>query len=122
MSNETNWESVIAKQIQESVGAAVRARLTQGYGDSPLHKLIDKIVLAKAPQLEALLASAADSAFASADFKKELNDAFNHKLARVLVSRFEGEIEKRTCELRADPKMRARITLAIERAISEAAA
>ena len=38
---------------------------------------------------------------------------------RVLISKFEGEIEKRAAELRSSPEFRARVTLAIEKAIKE---
>jgi hypothetical protein len=57
-----------------------------------------------------------DRAFAD-DFRDKLRDAAAHKLARVVISKCEGEIEKRANEMRSDPAFRARLTLAVEAAI-----
>lgn len=121
MNEPNNWETIITKQIQESVCDAVKARLAQGYHDSPLNKLIDSIIKQKAARLEDLLAGAMDAAIDSQTFKEQINEAFNHKLARVLVSKFEGEVEKRASELRSDPAFRAKVTLAIEKVVLDSA-
>lgn len=111
-------EEIVLKTIKESIQEAVKARMSQGYTENPLNKLVDSVVTAHIEELRGILDVAMSKAI-KGDFKKELQDAFNHKLARVLVSKFEGEIEKRAAELRSSPEFRARVTLAIEKAIKE---
>jgi hypothetical protein len=111
-------EEIVLKRVKESIQDAVKARLSQGYADNPLNKLVDYVVTSHVEELKDILDGAMDKAI-KGQFKKELQDAFNHKLARVLVSKFEGEIEKRASEMRSSPEFRARVTLAIEKAIKE---
>lgn len=111
-------EEIVLKTIRESIQEAIKARMSQGYNENPLNKLVDSVVTSHVEELRDILDSAVSKAVRG-DFKKELQDAFNHKLARVLVSKFEGEIEKRAAEMRGSPEFRARVTLAIEKAIKE---
>lgn len=113
----SDLENQILKQVQESIHETIKNRLTIGYGDAPLNKLIDSVVQDNSEELRKLVGDSFTAAIRQDDFKSELKTAFNHKLARVLVSKFEGEIEKRANEMRADPTTRARITLAIQAAI-----
>src|SRR5687768_16396595 len=105
----TQLERQIAEQVKESIAKAISERLSQGYDRSPLSQLIDRVVTRHSAELESIVSNAAATAFSQHDFKAELNAAFTHKLARVLVSKFEGEVEKRAVEIRANPAMRAKI-------------
>lgn len=110
----------LEEQIQETIvaglGEAIKNRVTQGYGDNPLNKLIDSVVASRTDSIRKLIEEAIDGALVG-DFRAALKDALTHKLARVITSKLEGEIEKRANELRASPETRARITLAIEAAL-----
>jgi hypothetical protein len=116
MNAHTDLEKQIVEQVRTGLGDAIRQRITQGYHDNPLNKLIDSVVTDRLPRIRAIIEEAIDSSLVE-DFRKEIKDACAHKLARVLVSKMEGEIEKRANELRTSPELRARITLAIEHAI-----
>ena len=50
-------------------------------------------------------------------FRDALKDALNAKLAKTLISRMGGELEKQVNELKANPATRAKITLAINELI-----
>ena len=89
------------------------------HGSNPFTKLVKAAVDRKAAELSTLMDDALDSAF-SGDFREKLREAAAHKLARVLMAKMEGEIEKRANDLRADPAFRARLTIAIEKAVREA--
>jgi len=52
-------------------------------------------------------------------FRVALKKAFNEKLAKVLVSRMGGEIEKQVNELKGNLVTRAKITTAINKVIEE---
>ena len=115
----TQIEQEFLRTIRDALADAVKAKVTQGYHDSPLNKMIDEVVRDHMGELRGLVDQSFVSALRDDGFKYALKDTFNHKLSRVLMSKFEGEIEKRTNELRADPIMRSRIMLAIEKAISD---
>ncbi len=51
-------------------------------------------------------------------FKDSLSEALNLKLAKVLVSKLGGELEKRINELKANPETRAKITIAISKVVN----
>ena len=46
-----------------------------------------------------------------------MKDALNNKLAKVIVARMGGELEKQVNALKANPLTRAKITLAIEQCL-----
>jgi len=113
-----NLEKQIYETIIAGIGESIKERLNRGYQDNPLNKMIDAVVETRAPEIKKLIEEAVDGAMIG-DLRAALKDAVTHKLARVLVSKLEGEIEKRANEFRSSPEMRARITLAIEKAIKE---
>lgn len=107
-------EEQIVETVATGIGEAIKARIGSGYGDNPLNKLIDSVVASRADKLRTMIEEAVDGALFG-DFRASIQEACSHKLARVIVSKMEGEIEKRYVELRASPEMRAKITLAIDR-------
>jgi len=108
----TDLEKQVSHCITDGLTEAIKARLAIGYGDSPLNKLVDSVVVSRLPEIRTTLENAIDVSL-KGDFKKNLQSAVEHKLARILVSKMEGEIEKRVCELRTNPEFRAKVTLAV---------
>jgi hypothetical protein len=111
-----NLENNIIETVHSAIGEAIKARLAIGYHDSPMNKMIDSVIVAREPAIRKLVEEAIDGAL-SGDLRTAIKDACAHKLARVLVSKMEGEIEKRAVELRQSPEFRAKVTLAIEQAV-----
>lgn len=109
-------EQVILKAVHEGIGDAVRSRITQ-YAN-PLNAQIDSVIAGQGDVIKALVNGAFAEAL-SGELRAGLQTALAHKLARVLVSKMEGEIEKRVNDLRSNPSTRAAITLAIESAIQK---
>lgn len=112
-----NLEQQIATAATNAVSEAVKSSLT-GY-NTPLQKMVNDVVAERAETIKGLLRDGLDNALASAAFKKEIRAAFNHKLARTLMSKYEGEIEKQATALRQQPEFRARVVLAIESIVNE---
>lgn len=111
----TPLEQDVWNAVKDAIGSAITERLAKTY-DSPLNKMVDAVVVARSSELQSLMESAIDGAL-TGDFKAAIRDAVTHKLARIITSKMEGEIEKRAVELRASPEFRARCTLAVEAAI-----
>jgi len=115
VSDHTDIEREIFRGIQQAIGDAVKNHLAQSYKETPLSRLVEKVMSQRTGELESILNDAVTQAFG--EFRDQLKNAAAHKLARTLISKVEGEIEKRANELRADPGFRARLTLAIQDAL-----
>lgn len=112
-------ENTVFDIVRSSITEHLNKRLSETYS-SPLDPFLKAAIEKNASLITATYEAAVVEAISRADLKPALVEAFNHKLARVLVSRFEGEIEKRAIEMRNDPTFRAKVTLAIEAAVKEA--
>ena len=109
-------EQQVTSQLRDSIGEAIKNKLA-GY-NTPLDKIIERAVIAKQEELFDLVRDAF-SEVTSGDIKAQIKQAAAHKIAKVLVSKMDGEIEKRANDFRADPATRARIVLAIEGVIAK---
>lgn len=114
-------EEQVSNTITEALHEAVKAKLASGYHDSPLNKMIDSVVVSRLPELRAIIEEAIDAGL-KGSLKKELQEAIKHKLARVLVSKMEGEFESQANDLRSNPETRARIVLAVSNVLKTATA
>lgn len=115
--SKQSLEQQIADAAKGAVAEAVRASLT-GYS-SPLQKMVNEVTAEKTETIKELLREGLDSALSSSNFRQEIRNAFNHKLARTLMAKYEGEIEKQANALRQQPEFRARVVLAIESIIKD---
>lgn len=110
-------EKDILASINHSIQEVIKERLS-GY-DSPLTKLVNSVVGENEQKLRTVFSEAFVLVVDSNDFKKEVHQAFQHKVAKLLVSKLEGSIEKSVNLLRSDPTIKAKMILAIENIINE---
>lgn len=110
---EIDADKMLENAIRDGIREGVKSKLTQGY-NSPLDKLVEGAVTANATKFKVLLEEAISTCVANEEFRQEVRDAVHRSLAKTLVQRFGGEIEKQVNALKSDPTTRARITLAIE--------
>jgi hypothetical protein len=114
-------DSKLVADMLNVVFDAMRDRTKEAlsrYG-SPLDGLIEKAVTRHEAKFQSLMDDAITKAF-DGDFREQLADAASRKLAKVLISKLEGEIEKKANDLRSDPAFRARLTVAIDNAVKQA--
>ena len=112
---QINIEQQIVDAVRDGIGKIIADKIG-GYGETPLNKMIERAVLSRHEQFTALIEGSIDAAL-SGESRKYLSDAISHKIARALVTKMEGQIEKSVNDIRNNPTMRARITLAVEREI-----
>lgn len=113
-----NADEVLENFLKDSLREAVKARFS-GY-NSPLDKLITEAIGRHSNSLTELLESSIEACILSEDFRANIADAVNKSLAKTLIQRFGGEVEKQVNILKSDPTTRARITLAIEQIVKDA--
>jgi len=104
--------------IKDVVKEALLSKVADSINHGQLHKLIDIVVLERSPQLEAVINKAFDGAFADKEFEQILISEFKHKIAKTLVSKLEGTVEKSVNEFTRNPIIKAKLILAIENIIN----
>lgn len=115
--SQSHLETSICRAAYESVVKAIDSALT-GYS-SPMNELVKRVVVKHEAALTVAIDSAIGGIVKSPEFAQELENAMRAKVARTLIDRLGGEIEKQVNELKANPTTRARITLAIEQILKD---
>ncbi len=105
-------EKNILSAVREGLQKAVTEKLT-GY-NSPLDAVLKGVIDSHCAEIRGLLVSAVSEAVKDVEFCQQIRDAMRSKMAKVLIEKFGGELEKQVNQLKSDPATRARITLAIE--------
>lgn len=106
-------DAEILNAVRDGIRKGISDRLVSVY-NSPLDSVIKQAIESKVQQFRGLLDEAISEAVANNDFRDQIKTSVRHNIAKTLVARFGGEIEKQVNVLKSDPSTRARITLAIE--------
>lgn len=112
-----NLESQILAQVQKAMGESIQKELV-GY-NKPLSQLTEDVISKHKAELFDVIDGEVTSLIGGEGFKEALKSELNNKLARVLIQKMGGELEKQVNELKSNPTTRAKITLAIESAIKD---
>ncbi len=110
-------DDLIMDAVKVGIVDAVKTTLT-AY-DSPLKNTIRDCVKKNEPELAKIVDDAIRLCVINDDFKAEIRRATREKLAKYLVQRLGGEIEKKVNLLKSNPLTRARITVALEEIVNE---
>ena len=110
MSIET--DAIFERALCDALRDGIKAKMT-GY-NSALSSLINDLITEKTGAIKAMFQSAISSAVCDPEFVAEIKAAVRTTLAKTLVQKFGGELEKQVNALKSDPTTRARITIAIE--------
>lgn len=109
---EIDVDKTLKHAIMDGIRDGVKSKLT-GY-QSPLDGLIDSALKAHSNDFRVMLESSIQSCVDDPEFRDQVASAVRGQLAKTLIQRFGGEMEKQVNVLKSDPTTRARITLAIE--------
>jgi hypothetical protein len=105
-------DKLLENAMREGIRDGVKSKFS-GY-NKPLDNLVEAAISTHSPKFRAMLEDAIGSCVNSQEFRDEIATAVRHQLAKTLIQRFGGEMEKQVNVLKSDPTTRARITLAIE--------
>jgi hypothetical protein len=114
-------EKQVVLAVQDGIRDGIKQKLSGNY-NNPLDKMIGEAIAAHGDRFRALLTDAITSAVGDQTFREQVATQVRHSLAKTLVARFGGELEKQVNVLKSDPLTRARITLAIEEIVKERSA
>jgi len=110
------------EQLQHIVYDAIQSRVSEKLKasySSPLDKYIEKVMTEFAPQIELEFKSLLTDCFASAEYKKIVREEFHRKIAKALVSKMSGAVEKSTADIMGNPELRAKVLLSMTKVIEE---
>ncbi len=105
-------DKLMENAVRDGIREGIKAKFT-GY-NTPLDNLMKAAIEAHAAKFRTLLEESISTCVMNEEFRQEIKSAVHHHLAKTLIQRFGGEIEKQVNVLKSDPTTRARITLAIE--------
>lgn len=105
-------DKLLENSLRDAMREAAKSAF-HGY-NSPMAKLIEAATAKHSPMLKAILEDAIAECVNDKEFRAEITAAARASLAKTLVQRFGGEMEKQVNTLKSDPTTRARITIAIE--------
>jgi hypothetical protein len=115
-------EPIIGKEdvvgvVREALMAKV-GKVLDGY-NSPLDKIIHEVIVQHDAEFRGIIQKALEITIKDKQFVSDVNVQFKHKIAKVLVGKMEGAVEKAADRMRQDPSLRARMIIAIEEIIKE---
>ena len=108
----TDLEKAVLNDAQKAIGEAIKTNLT-GYNSS-FQKMVNQVIEEHTGELKEIVENNFTKVIDSKEFDEAVRHAFEHKLAKILVSKLEGGVEKAVATLRSDPTIRAKMILAIE--------
>lgn len=115
---EIDADKEILNAVRDGIREGVKSRFGGTY-NSPLEKLVADAISKHAVSFRVMLEEAIGTCLNDAAFRNDIATSVRSSLARTLIQRFGGEMEKQVNLLKSDPTTRARITLAIEEIVKE---
>jgi hypothetical protein len=107
------FEEQLKRAVLDGLRDAVKTRMGNGY-NSPIDTVLNAALADQGAGLKALLIECISGALGDQTVRDQIKAGVNAQLARLLIQKFGGELEKQVNTLKSDPATRARITLAIE--------
>lgn len=111
--NKNEVLEIAVKAIKEKIGEKFT-----GYS-SPLNSICDEVVAEHRDELREIMNDAFSKTIKNKGFKEAVQEEFTRKVAKNLVAKLEGSVEKAVEILRQDATLRSRMILAIENIIKE---
>lgn len=113
MTLEIDADKLLENALRDGAREAIKSRLTQSY-QNPFDATIAAVFAKNEAVIRGLLSDCLASCFNDPAFREQIAASVRATLAKTLVSRFGGELEKAVNALKSDPVTRAKIVTAID--------
>ena len=107
------YEQELLNAVRDGLRDGIKRKLSENY-NNPLDKILLSVLAQHRVDFEGLLGEAIESCVHDEAFREEIKSGARQTIAKVLVKRFGGELEKQVNALKSDPVTRARIVTAID--------
>lgn len=108
-----NIDHQIENAIRDGIRDGIKKKFESSYGN-PLDAVLNKAIESHAAKFHKVLSDAIGGCLNDTDFTREIGVAVRQDLAKRLVQKFGGELEKQVNTLKSDPTTRARIIVALD--------
>ena len=114
-------EIISKKEVLQVAVQAIRDKIGETFSgySSPLSKISNEVVEEHRQEIKDIFDDCLVATLKNKVFKDAIKDEFTHKIAKSMVGKLEGSVEKAVEVLRQDQTIRARMILAIENIIKE---
>jgi len=116
---EIDADKLMFEAIRDGLREGLKNKLSGHYSNTPVDKMIESAIAKHGDAFRDILDKSLLSCLGDKAFVDDIAQAVRHTLAKTLVSRFGGELEKQVNVLKSDPTTRARITVAIEEIVKQ---
>lgn len=111
-------DKVIEEAVKDGIRKGIQDKMNSSYAN-PFQKTIEQAIAKHDTDFREMISDALDSAIGDEPFREEIRQAVRKQLAKTLIARFGGELEKQVNALKSDPTTRARITIAIDEILKD---
>ena len=113
---DLDLDTQILNAIKDGIRSGIKDQFTRSY-NNPLEAVAKTAVENHKDEMARVVSESIQACIDDVNFNLELKEAVRKQIAKSLIAKFGGEIEKETNRLKSDPTTRAKITLAIDNII-----
>lgn len=114
---ELNADKLLSDCIRDGIRDGIAAKFKQTY-NNPMEKMVEDAISSHRTDIISLISESIGSLLGDENFRTQIQSQVSSLLAKQLIQKFGGELEKQVNALKSDPATRARITLAIDSIVS----
>jgi hypothetical protein len=107
-------------ELKAVVFSTLQEKVVQRYSYVAIDRIIDNLVAEQRQPLETFIRDALKFVTSDKKFQAAVREEFQHKVAKAMVGKLEGTVERAVDAIRQNQTLRAEMILAIERIIQKA--
>lgn len=118
MFTQEQTEKLIFYAVRDAIREGIKDKLSKSY-DNPLFKLVEDCIKRRSQEISSIIDDAIVKCVCGtySNFKEQFMEEAQRIIAKQLIAKFSGEIEKTVNILKSDPSTRAKITLAVDECV-----
>ncbi len=120
MFTQEQTEKLMFDAVRDAIREGIKDKLSKSY-DNPLFKLVEDCIKRRSSEISSIIDDAIVKCVCGtySNFKEQFMEEAQRIIAKQLIAKFGGEIEKTVNVLKSDPSTRAKITLAVDNCVRE---
>lgn len=118
MFTQEQTEKLMFDAVRDAIREGIKDKLSKSY-DNPLFKLVEDCIKRRSQEISSIIDDAIVKCVCGtySNFKEQFMEEAQRIIAKQLIAKFGGEIEKTVNVLKSDPSTRAKITLAVDECV-----
>ena len=103
------------KELQNAITGCIRTAFEGAatHYDSPFRKVANEVIAKNESEIHAVMNEAMRECLTDATRREEIKSVLKTQIAKLVIQKFGGELERRVNELKSNPETRAKMTAAV---------